>query len=97
MNKKRDSLSFLVFIRLEIVNDYSHLWFNNGFFQLVLFLLLRYERRFSGSLRELMRTAFIVFRSSCGVQLRQMLLLSDCVPFRAAMFEGKRKCQKRET
>jgi hypothetical protein len=42
------------------------------------------------------RTAFVVFRRSCGVQL-SLMVLSDCVPLRVAMFEGKRRCQKKKT
>jgi hypothetical protein len=65
-------------------------------------LALEIGKKILRFLREVMREAFmceafIVFRSSCGVQLTLILLLSDCVPFRGAMFEGKRICQKRET
>ena len=60
-------------------------------------LALEIGKKILRFLRKVMRVAFIVFRSSCGVQLTLILLLSDCVPFRGAMFEGKRICQKRET
>ena len=48
-------------------------------------------------LREVMGTALVVLRPSCGVQSTLISLLSDCAPSGGAMFEGKRICQKRET
>ena len=65
---KRHGLLFRPCVYFPIkINNYRSLWFSRNLFKLVLFLLLRYVRRFSGGLCEVLRSALIVFIKSCGV------------------------------